>query len=239
MIDDGIEPVWPPLLPPLLTGREVAAGADPMSAAVRAAADGTDPGQFVFAPADGRLRFAITLAPEVPLGTAVQMGHVLMVAIGDSIGALTPPEVAIQYRWPAWILVNGAVAGRVRMAASGGDPLAIPDWLVIGLDLRLEPDAAIEPGERPDETSLYEEVTGLIPPSRLLESMSRHFLSWLRRWEEDGFRPVHEAWSARAEPGMTVGDARFLGLDEHGLALLKTDSGTRSDSYADQLEATP
>jgi hypothetical protein len=66
--------------------------------------------------------------------------------------------------------------------------------------------------------------------------MSRHFLTWLRRWEEDGFRPVHDAWRARAEPAMTVGTAGFVGLDEDGRALLKGPAGTRADSLTAHLE---
>ncbi len=235
-IDDGYEAGWPPLLPPLLSGREVAADADPMATAVRIAADGDDPGAFVFAGGDDALRFAVTLAPEVPLERALQMAHALMVAVGDSIGALAPPEVAVEYRWPTTVLVNGAAAGRVRLAAAAGDPADPPDWLVVGLDLRLSADTTVEPGERPGETALYEEGSGPIPPARLLESMSRHFLVWLRRWEEDGFRPLHDAWSARAEPGMTVGDAAFVGLDEDGRALLKDAAGTRADPLSGHLE---
>lgn len=237
MIDDGIEPGWPPVFPPLLSGREVASGADPMATAVRVAAGGEDPGVIAFAGPGDRLRLAVTLAPEVPLDRALQMVHALMIGVGDSIGALAPPEVAVEYRWPTTILINGADAGRVRLAASGDDPAAVPDWLVVGLDLRLAADDAVEPGERPGETSLYEEGSGPIPSSRLLESMSRHFLVWLRRWEEDGFRPLHDAWSARAEPGMTVGGASFVGLDEDGRALLKDAAGTRADSLAGHLEA--
>ena len=48
-VDDGYEAGWPPLLPPLLTGHEAAAGGDPMATAVRVAAGGADPGVFVFA----------------------------------------------------------------------------------------------------------------------------------------------------------------------------------------------
>ncbi|MEQ9330798.1 biotin/lipoate--protein ligase family protein [Thalassobaculum sp.] len=236
-IDDGYEAGWPPLFPPLLTGREVAAGADPMATAVRVAAAGADPGVFVFAGGDDLLRFAVTLAPEVPLERALQMAHALMIAVGDSIGALAPPEVAVEYRWPTTVLVNGAAAGRVRLAAAATDPAAVPDWLAVGLDLRLSADTTTEPGERPGETALYEEGSGVIPPARLLESMSRHFLVWLRRWEEDGFRPLHDAWSARAEPGMTVGGAAFVGLDEDGRALLKDAAATRADPLSGHLEA--
>jgi biotin-(acetyl-CoA carboxylase) ligase len=207
-----------------------------MAVAIREAAGGADPGIFVFAAPGRRLQFAITLAPEVPLQRAVQMGHALMIAAGDSIGALAPPKVAVEYRWPTTVLVNGADAGRVLLAASGSDPEAVPDWLVVGLDLRLEPDPGDEPGERPDQTALFEEGSGPIPPARLLESMSRHFLSWLRRWEDDGFRPLHDAWSGRAENGMRVGGATFVGLDEDGRALLKDAAGTRAQSLVRHLD---
>lgn len=237
IVDDGYEAGWPPLFPPLLSGREVAAGGDPVLAAVRAADAGEDPGVIAFGGPGGRLRFAITLAPEVELDRAVQMGHALMIAVGDSIGALAPPEVAVEYRWPTTILVNGAVAGHALLCASGSDPRAVPDWLVVGIDLRLTAEDSFEPGERPSETSLYEEGSGPIPLSRLLESMSRHFLTWLRRWEEDGFRPLHDAWRARAEPGMTVNGAGFVGLDEDGRALLRDGDGTRAESLAAHLLA--
>lgn len=236
MTDDWVEAGWPPVFPPLLSGREVGRDEDPAVIAARALVDGADPGLVAYAEPGDRLRFAIALAPEVPLERAMQMAHTLMVAIGDSIGALAPPEVAVEYRWPTTILVNGAAAGRIRLAASHRDPALEPDWLVIGLDLRLEDHGSAEPGDRPGETTLYEEGSGPIAVSRLLESMSRHFLTWLRRWEEDGFRPVHDAWRARAEPGMTVGEADFVGLDEDGRALLKDQVATRADSLANHLE---
>ena len=236
MIDDD-EARWPPLFPPLLSGREVRGEADPLAVAAREAAGGADPGLVAFAEPGDRLRLAIALAPEVPLDRAVQMGHALMIAAGDSVGALVPPEIAVQYRWPTTLLINGAVAGRIRLAASGRDPAAVPEWLVVGLDLALSMDRGdAEPGERPEETALYEEGSGAIPPSRLLESMSRHFLSWLHRWEEDGFRPLHDAWRARAEPGMTVAGGTFLGLDEDGRALLKDTAGTRAESLSEHIE---
>ncbi len=236
MIDED-EGRWPPLFPPLLSGREARGGADPLVVAAREAASVADPGTVAFAAPGDRLRLAIALAPEVALDRAVQIGHALMIAAGDSVGALAPPEIAVQYRWPTTLLINGAVAGRVRLAASGAEPAAVPEWLVVGLDLALSMDrGGAEPGERPEETALYEEGSGAIPPSRLLESMTRHFLAWLHRWEEDGFRPLHDAWCARAEPGMTVAGLTFSGLDADGRALLQDAAGTRAESLAEHLE---
>ncbi|NQW08250.1 MAG: hypothetical protein HQ481_00005 [Alphaproteobacteria bacterium] len=210
-IFDELDPLaefWPPRFPPLLTGRQVAAGIDPMPTAIaRMRADG-DPAEVLYTPDRDRLRLAITLAPEVDRLSALQMGHALMLALGDAIGALAPPEVGVQYRWPTTILVNGGACGRLRLALADGAEDAVPGWMVVGLDLWLTPRGEHEPGDRPEDTALYDEGTGSIPLARLLESTSRHFLSWLHRWDIDGFAPLRDAWSARQEAGGATLDDR-------------------------------
>ena len=42
---------------------------------------------------------AITLAPETAATKAVQMHYGMMIALGDAIGALSPPEVSVSYRF--------------------------------------------------------------------------------------------------------------------------------------------
>ena len=57
---------------------------------------------------------------------------------------------------------------------------------------------------------------------------SRHFLAWVNRWQDDGFRPLYDAWMHRldlkmplvAEPGA---DFEWLGLDENGAVMIKLD----------------
>jgi len=61
-----------------------------------------------------------------------------------------------------------------------------------------------------------------------VESVSRHFLVWLHKWEEEGFRPIHETWLKRVDDdkALTLKDGRvanFLGLDEEGGALVTVD----------------
>lgn len=238
MFDAEEDAPWPPTFPPLLYGEEAGGHDDPVAVAAAATEGAAESGLVVYGPDAADLRLAVLLAPEVPLGRAVQMGHALMLAVGDSVGALAPPEIGVGYRWPATLLVNGAVAGRVRLAAPPGDPDAVPDWLVAGLELRrMPPPDGIEPGRTPDVTTLFDEGAGVLPTARLIESVSRHFLAWIHRWEEDGFRPLHEAWTVRAEPGMTVEGRRFVGLDEDGRALLSDgDGATRAASLAAIVE---
>lgn len=217
--DDPYADGWPPVLPPLMRGMVLSPADDPVAAAARAAAsagDGAEAGLVCLAPAPGSLGLAITLVPDVPLGSAIQMAHALLLAAGDAIGALAPPEVGVTCRWPAILLVNGGAAGRVRVAAPDRARDAVPAWLVIGLDLRLLHDGADEPGHAPGETSLFEEGAGALPAGRLAESVTRHFLSWLYRWESDGFAPLRDAWNGRAESRVVTGGRSAAGLDAEG-----------------------
>lgn len=239
-----------PLFPPLLKGHAVKSPVEPMAHACRLARTGKlGAGDVVWSRNAGRAEVAIVLEPEVALARALQMGPLLMVAVGDCLGTLCPPKVAIQYRWPGGILVNGAIAGEVRIAAPRASIETVPEWLVIGATL----DIAAPRAEREDwsRTSLSEEAGGTITRTNILQSLSAHFLTWLNIWNEDGFRPVHDQWLFRAEGREApVGFAhegarvagRVLGLDEGANLLVKTDGGQVCSlpflDYADLFEPT-
>ena len=107
-----------PQFPPMLKGHAVKAPAKPFAQACRLAQAGElGAGDVVWSRNAGRAQLAIVLEPEVALERALQMGPLLMVALGDCLGSLCPPKVAVQYRWPGGILLNGSVAGEVRVAA--------------------------------------------------------------------------------------------------------------------------
>lgn len=217
-----------PTFPPLLKGRAVPPGQDPFAKAVAEAGLGADPGLVAWSPAEDRMEAAILLAPDKPLGEAMTAVFAVALGLGDAIGALAPPEVAVHYDWPDGLRVNGARCGGFRAAASTDDPRAEPDWIVVGVTVRFLADAA-DPGSVPDRTCLVEEGCGEITPSRLLESWSRHALVWINTLTDEGFAPLHEAWRGRAwglgEP-LADGSGVFMGLDEHGGQLVKTAGGT-------------
>lgn len=214
--------------PPLLRGEVALEGTDPFLAASARAKTGADPGLIVHNGGGETLSAALLLAPEASLEDAMAMVFAAMLGLSDSLGALAPPEVAVQMVWPGGVLVNGARCGGFRAAASTADPEAEPDWLVVGFDLALARGG--EPGARPDETALAEEGCGGVDPFRLLESWSRHTLVWINDWLETGIGRLHADWSARA-PGIgedatvALGGAarrgRFVGIDERGGMLLR------------------
>lgn len=238
-----------PVFPPLLTGHDVKGATRPFDQACGDAAAGKlGAGDVVWSRNTSRLEMAIILEPEVPLSRAVEMMPLAMVAVGDCLGALTPPQVGVMFRWPDTIVMNGGAAGIVRGAWGGSpDPTDIPDWIVICAELRhLRGPNDPEPGDTPDVTWISEEGGGELTRTDLIESSSRHFLSWLNTWQNDGFRSLHENWMFRAEgrdEQITVSFGEdeltglFSGLDESGNLLIKGEDGAmRSVTLVSRFE---
>ena len=217
-----------PLFPPLLRGEEAPRGQDPFGKAVALASVGTDAGRLVWARDPTALRAAVVLAPEERLADAITVVFAVALGLGDALGALAPPEVAVHYVWPGGFKVNGGDCGSLRAAASTTDEAAIPDWLVVGLDVPYLPPEGQEPGETPEATALALEGCVEVTPLRLLESFSRHMLVWINRREDEGLAPLHAAWRERAWGiGEELpGGGTYLGLDERGGQLVRTGKAT-------------
>ena len=226
--DDGAEPQ----LPPLLTAVKVPSGQNVMAKALASGAT-AEVGTVFYGEDTDVTDIALVLGPEVPLRKAGQMLYAMMIGVGDAIGALAPPEVIVAYQLPGYVLLNRGRAGAVWISA---DPAAgredMPSWMVVGVRI----DMAVRTGNEDvwrDEsgleyTSLAEEGAGFISRTRLIESICRHFLAWVNRWQDDGFRPLHDLWVQRLESGseMVLADgsiAEWVGLDEDGAALIKLD----------------
>lgn len=238
-----------PTFPPLLKGHDVLPGDSAFEKACQSAASGElGAGDIVWSRDTARIEAAIVLEPEVGMETAVQMLPLVLVALGDCLGSITPPQVGVSFIWPDIVCVNGARAGQIRAAAETTDSEdVVPGWMVMGLELDHErqPDDP-EPGETPDRTWLSEEGGGELTRSEIIESYSRHFLTWINMWNDDGFRPVHDSWMFRAEQrdqDITIAyrdevlSGAFMGLDDSGNLLLKVPDGeTRALLLADFFE---
>ena len=231
------EPTFPPLMRGLASPR-------PFERACAEATRGCDPGLVVH-DVSRDLDAALVLAPEVALEDAMAMLPACGLGLVAALGALGPSEMAVEVEWMGGVRVNGAGCGRIRAAASTSEPEAVPDWLVVGLETPwwLDVDA---PGLAPDRTALAEEGCGDLTPCRLLESWSRHTLVWIDRWQDEGARPLHEAWrglvvgiggAVTAElDGVPITGA-FLGLDERFGMILRSEAGMRTVALSSRLEA--
>lgn len=237
-----------PTFPPMLHGHGVDADENVFETACRRAAEGSlGAGDVVWSRDRFRVELAIVLEPEVGMDIAEQMLPLAMAALGDCLGALTPPQVGVTFVWPATVFINGAPAGAFRAAAALAEDDVPPDWMVIALGLRhLRAPSDPEPGETPDITWLGEEGGGELTQGEIIASYCRHFLTWLNHWNDDGFRPVHESWMFRAEhrngdvdlthAGERVAGA-FAGLDDSGNMLVREEGGAvRALMLADIFE---
>lgn len=223
-----------PQFPPLITGHALKSGQSPVrKAAAGAAKNKYGAGDLLWVNDPDTLDYAIVLEPEVAREASLQMVFTQMVALGDAIGAIAPPEVPITYRWPDTVLANGATIGHVSAVLADEDtPEGFPAYLVIATHLAIRPKIVRhDPGLTRDSTTLWDEGCGELDALMVLDSTARHFLNWVHTWEEDGFKPVLALLDGRMTPGHTiiVGDEEvvYLGLDEAGNALVKAAGSTR------------
>jgi BirA family biotin operon repressor/biotin-[acetyl-CoA-carboxylase] ligase len=219
-----------PALPPLLTGHRVAASDDPAEFAYAGAAAGRfSAGDTCWSAAEDRAAAALVLEPECMLASALEMAPLMLVAVGDALGAIGPPNLAITYRWPYGVLANGGEAGRVSVRVPEGATLdAEPDFLVVGFSLAmtLPRHARKSPGRHVDITALHEEGCGDLDRTMVIEAVCRHFLSWVDGWEQGGFRQAHPVLVGRLSelnervslPGTPEG--RLVGIEANCTALL-------------------
>lgn len=226
--------------PPLMSGLAVTGQEDPFETACQRAILGCDAGLVTYNLGADLLRAALVFAPEVSLHKSMAMLPTCGVGLQNALGALAPPEVAVHLEWGGGLRINGGRCGRLRIAASTNDPDAIPDWLVVGLELPLWP-ASGDRGETPDQTALYAEGCADVQAPALLESWARHALHWIARWEEDGPEPLHAEWRGLAhgigeEAHWHGTSGTFLGVDEDFGMLLRDADTTRLIPLTTQLE---
>ena len=228
-----------PRLPPLYRLTVVEPDSDAFARALDLTAGPAEDGTIVWSRRPDRLDSAVFFRPEAPLIEALPVIYSVALGLGDAIGALAPPIVAVHFRWPDRIEVNGTLAGGLRAGWGGGTAEDASPWLVVGVGLLVAGAAADA-----ERTTLQEEGCPEVTTVDLLESFGRHALAWINRWQADGFAPVRGAWLSRAagldgEGALELGDGpvagRFVGLDEQGNLLLMIDGRTRTVSLADAL----
>lgn len=232
-------PLLTPEFPPLLTGHPVVAGEEAMRAAVDGARAGRlRAGDLCWSEDGETAAAALVLEPEGPLFEALQMVPLTLVAIGDALGAIGPPNLEFGVSWPATLLANGGEIGDVSVAIPDKTVLAaVPDWLVVGyrIALTLPEDLRAAPGTAVQLTSLAEEGGGDVDAMELIGAVARHFLSWLDSWEHEGFAPIHAMLERRLGENPAHGADRLVGIDEGGGAIVATAEGTRGISLAEAM----
>jgi BirA family transcriptional regulator, biotin operon repressor / biotin---[acetyl-CoA-carboxylase] ligase len=236
-------PEFPPLYRPFAVTPEL----DPFDRALRLAEEGAEAGTLLWSIGQDACECSVVLAPEHSLEKSLPVVLVALLGLGDALGSLAPPVVAVTFGWPDRLEVNGGVIGGVRMAHALTDaPTAVPDWLVIGFGVAMRGSwAAKHPGDSLLRTTLADEGCGEIQTIDLLEALARHFLAWMNRWQDDGVGPVQQAWMSRAtglgKPvevavGGQVRQGTFTGLTESGAIRLVKEGVTQTISLEEAMK---
>nr|WP_255569392.1 biotin/lipoate--protein ligase family protein [Neoroseomonas alba] len=192
----------PSVFTPIVALRE---GGDAMTRAIAMAPE-HGAGTLVWVRSWARVEAAIVLEPEEPLAVA---RAALLAAVSAAADALSPhgtPEMPLTFDWPATIRVNSGTVGAARLAAPPGCAEdAVPDWLVVGIELAFAAKLAVEPGRDPDRTTLYEEGYVETTPAELTAAWARHLMATLADWQAGGFDALAHRYLARLDPTLAAG----------------------------------
>jgi len=222
-----------PPLPSLFAPVMLREGGDALARAVELAPEDGPPapargaGTLVWVRAPNRAEAAVVLEPDRPLGQALLAYLVGANALADALSALAPPELPVLWRWPGTLTVNGGVVGGMRLAlpqSTAAD--AVPDWMVIGFELRFAWREDVITGDNPGETALLEEGFDDLTPAGLTGAWALHLMANMDEWQARGTRRVAEKFLARLED--FAGDpAVKRGIDPNSAALVLDREGGR------------
>lgn len=227
-----------PDVPPLYRLTVVPPGTDLRAEACRLARHGAEPATLLWADAADRFRCAVILAPDRSFETALLVIYVAMLALRDGLSAAAPPPLEASLGWPDRLLINGVTGGGVAIdAPDDAKAGAVPDWMVVSAEIALASvgEERLKAGG-PPVTSLEDEGSVGVTSSALLDRFSRYFLSWINRFQEDGFEPIRANWlHGSPEHGqpveLTIGGAqitgKFTALTELGGLVLDSDQSSR------------
>ncbi|NQU69780.1 MAG: hypothetical protein HQ514_04485 [Rhodospirillales bacterium] len=205
-------------LPPIFRLHTIDAENDVAVDAIRFADSGGDPATIICSEREDMLDCAIILHPETDLNDAMLVMYVAALGLGDALGTVVPAGIDMTFRWPNIIEANlGSVARLDLLIPDNAAGTEIPDWIAARVTTQVgELDGDWRDGAFP-ETSLFGEGCVEVTSSQLLESLARHFLTWLNRWQQDGFDPIRAMWlrharSQGAEIDLTTATGRHQGV---------------------------
>jgi biotin-(acetyl-CoA carboxylase) ligase len=227
-------------LPPAFRLAIIDAGDDVRLAAAAMARQPTDDGTLVWAPpgddkagSDDNLRFALVLYPESDLLSASQLVLVTALGLADGLGVVLPGGSQVTFEWPGVLLLNGGRVAEITLDYPAAADAGSADWVVVGANLYI----SRPPGSSLlDTATLRDEGWPEATAAEVLKVFGRHFLSWVNRWQDDGFDPVRRVWLGRTTlVGQAVEIAlekslaggTFVDLDGDGRLVLEAKNGRR------------
>ncbi|MFQ5773214.1 MAG: biotin--[acetyl-CoA-carboxylase] ligase [Kiloniellaceae bacterium] len=186
-----------------------------------------------FASPRDNLYLSLVLRPDCGPAEAAQLGFVATLAVGEAIGSVAPPMLEVTYKWPNDVLLNGRKVSGILLESKTGSDGAL-DWLILGVGVNVR--SFPKDTDFPATSLHFEGAPREVSHVDVLEAFSRHFLTWVNRWLDDGFAPVRQGWlnhaHARGEeievrlPRETL-HGTFRDLDERGALVLELSDAKR------------
>jgi biotin-(acetyl-CoA carboxylase) ligase len=170
------------------------------------------------------IEIALVLEPEQKLAEARCVIFAAMSAAADALALHCPPEKPLAFAWPDTIMLDGGIIGGCRLGVApncGQDD--VPDWLVLGLNLRSVVETTVDHSFTKG-TSLSSEGFEMMDGGKIIESFARHLMAALDGWRAVGYKLVADTYLARLQPAPGV----RRGLDANGDLLLRRLSAINS-----------
>ena len=185
----------------------------------------------------GNLYSSIILRPDTTLADAAQIGFLPALAVGEMLTQFTYVS-SYAFKWPNDVLLNKKKVSGILLE-SGNWNETNSKWLVVGCGINL----AHSPKEtRFPATSIFEETGTKLNVGEALSTYYTFFLEWYKRYCQEGFSVVRNAWLQRAhglqkpltaECGEKTWNGRFIGLNRQGGLELETETGIHTIESGD------
>lgn len=176
----------------------------------------------------GNLYLSVVLRETGPAATRAQLSFVAAVGLGAAVSGLTPAALAVGFKWPNDVLVDGRKVAGLLLESGGG---AADPWTVLGVGVNLVAHPAETTHPATDLAAAGAPVAAETLAARFLAELA----DWRARWRTQGFAPVRAAWLGAAPgrggpvtvrlPGRSARAGTFVDLDEDGALVFRPDTG--------------
>ena len=197
--------------------RRIAAGA-PHGTVIQAQqqTDGRGRRRRLWISPPGNLYATLIVRPpgDAPLA---QLGFIAALGAGDALRRYAP----VHFKWPNDLMLDGRKLGGILVETMEGAAA-----VGIGINIVSAPEDTETPATH---------IPANVTPDALLDDICACFDVWYKRWREDGFSPLREAWlrhgiglgqPIQARLARETVEGVFGGLDAEG-GLLLDRNGTR------------
>ncbi|MCP1198682.1 biotin/lipoate--protein ligase family protein [Notoacmeibacter sp. MSK16QG-6] len=193
-----------------------------------------EPGDIFYSRRHGMASCALLIDADRPVSEAVQILPLAQLVVAESLtnfSATPRPKVV----WPFGVCLAGKEVARVAIGGLSGQEDAddYADWLVLGFHIRLSGKfiERLPVAERKNVTALSEQGIDT-DRTAVLECLAQTMERRQRQWQEDGFSPIRQAWTAYAADEH---DGSATRLDMEGNAMIGTGEGFEQVCLLDMI----